>query len=182
MLLLDKLPFKRSLLNPLSPLGRIPLQLLAGPAGPGGGGRGRLLLSYELFLTHVYNFHKSFCKGEGEEGKGRQIQFTPAEPLARWAGMGGEGRKSKHQSSGNGMLSKRRAKRIDGAARARQKCRQERTGRDTHPRRGVRRRLPESDFTLAAFVLRRHFPCSDCISFLPAPLEKAACLCRRSPD
>lgn len=54
--------------------------------------------------------------------------------------------------------------------------------RDTHPRRGARRRLPESDFTLAAFVLCRHFPCSDCISFLPAPLEKAACLCRRSPD
>lgn len=51
-----------------------------------------MLLSYELFLTHVYNFHKSFCKGEGEEGKGRQIQFTPAEPLARWAGMGGEGK------------------------------------------------------------------------------------------
>lgn len=59
------------------------------------------------------------------------------------------------------------------ARRDQQQEKEEEECRDTHPRRGARRRLPESDFTLAAFVLCRHFPCSDCISFLPAPAGKS---------
>lgn len=89
---LDKLPFKGVCLILYLPLVRSRSSCRQGWWGRWGGwgGRGRSLLSYELFLTHVYNFHKSFCNTEREEGRGRQIQFTPAKPPARWAGKGGE--------------------------------------------------------------------------------------------
>lgn len=167
---LDKLPFKGVCLIPYLPSVRSRSSCRRGR----GGRHCRALLSYELFLTHVYNFHKSFLQhgerkkggGEGERER-KEIQFAPAKAAGQMGRQGGE--------AGKGCSG------IPGRAR-RDKQQQEEECRDTHPRRGARRRLPESDFTLAAFVLCRHFPCSDCISFLPAPLEKAACLCRRSPD
>lgn len=167
---LDKLPFKGVCLIPYLPSVRS-----RSSCRRGRGGRDcRALLSYELFLTHVYNFHKSFLqrgerkKGGGEGGRGRRSSSLRQKPLARWAGREGSSREGEDGIQPGIPGRGRREKQ--------EEC------RDTHPRRGARRRLPESDFTLAAFVLCRHFPCSDCISFLPAPLEKAACLRRRSPD
>lgn len=83
---LDKLPFKGVCLILYLPAVRS--RSSCRPGRWAGGRKRPVAVSYELFLTHVYNFHKSFCNTKREEGGGRQIQFTPAKPLARWAGRG----------------------------------------------------------------------------------------------
>lgn len=96
---LDKLPFKGVCLIPYLPSVRS-----RSSCRRGRGGRDcRALLSYELFLTHVYNFHKSFLqhgerkKGGGEgaregggEGERKEIQFTPAKAAGQMGRQGGE--------------------------------------------------------------------------------------------
>lgn len=90
---LDKLPFKGVCLIPYLPSVRS-----RSSCRRGRGGRDcRALLSYELFLTHVYNFHKSFLqrgerkKGGGEGGRERkEIQFAPAKAAGQMGRQGGE--------------------------------------------------------------------------------------------
>lgn len=96
---LDKLPFKGVCLIPYLPSVRSRSSCRRGR----GGRNCRALLSYELFLTHVYNFHKSFLqhgerkKGGGEggrkrerEGERKEIQFAPAKAAGQMGRQGGE--------------------------------------------------------------------------------------------
>lgn len=111
---LDKLPFKGVCLIPYLPSVRSRSSCRRGR----GGRHCRALLSYELFLTHVYNFHKSFLQhgerkkggGEGERERGRRSSLLQQKPLARWAGR--EGRQGRdvreYQGEPGGISSSRR--------------------------------------------------------------------------
>lgn len=83
---LDKLPFKESLLNPVSPLIQILLQLYGW-----GRRKGKRQLNYELLLTHVYNFHKFFCNTKGGERDRSQALLTLRKPAGRTEGRLGKG-------------------------------------------------------------------------------------------
>lgn len=92
---LDKLPFKGVCLIPYLPSVRSRSSCRRGR----GGRRCRALLSYELFLTHVYNFHKSFLQHGEREKREEGREGEEGDPVrsgkSRWpdgqAGRGGWG-------------------------------------------------------------------------------------------